>query len=197
MSRITGILLKIARLVAGPARSEWIDAMAAEAEAINDGSTGWALGCVWAAVKGRFARDWWVVAAIVILPAAVLWCKMTIFFTTSSLLAEQQISPSLAVIFWIVSPFPIAALFAFWRNGRAAYLAAAIAFFLVELFPALSMWLYFGLSPAAWFGPNVNWYKADPGVAIGPAAGIALDALVWLGALWLGSSLGRRLTRQA
>jgi hypothetical protein len=49
------------------------------------------------------------------------------------------------------------------------------------------LWISFVMSPLNWFGPDVNWYKADPGVRIGVAEGITLDLLVWMAAAWLGS----------
>jgi hypothetical protein len=192
MNRLTRAIFAIARAVAGRARAEWLDAMTAEAASLDGDSTAWALGCLWAAIRDRAARDWWFAAALLILPPCAIFWKATVFFWTSSLLVSQQIPAKLAVASWVLSPFPLPFMFALWRPGRRAYVTAVIGFLAVEVYPVTLMWVKFGVSPLVWLGPNSNWYKADPNVRIGPAAGLTLDLLVWLSAAWLGSKLRRR-----
>ena len=105
MNSFSQALFCIARWIAGRARAEWVEAMAAEAASTDGNSTGWALGCLWASVKERAARNWSFVALILLLPAVVLWWKLEVFFTTSSLLNEQRITDRFAVTCWILSPF--------------------------------------------------------------------------------------------
>jgi hypothetical protein len=166
--------------------------MEAEAQSIVGDSTLWAMGCVWASLKDRFARDWWFVPAVILLPIAVFMWKTTVFFSTSSWVIHQRIPGWMAVTSWIASPFPLVLLFAWWRQGILSRVAVAISFIAIESVPLWMFW-QIGLSPAEWFGPNVNWYKCDPNIRIGVAGGITLDCLAWLAALWLGSRL-RRLT---
>lgn len=196
MNPFSRAIFATARFIAGRARSEWIDAMAAEAESIDGHSTAWALGCLWASVKDRISRDWWFPATLVLFPIILFWWKGTIFFATSDMVAQHQIPAWLAVSCWILSPFPLASLFVFWRSGRSAYVAAALSFVIVEAFPLLVMWRM-GLSPSEWFTPHLNWYKCDPDIRIGAAPGIALDFLTWLTAVCLGSFLRRRISRPA
>jgi hypothetical protein len=195
MTGTSRFLLRVARWIGGSARAEWVDAMEAEAGSMMGNSASWAVGCVWASMKDRFARDWWFVAAILLLPACALYLKATVFFWTSELLVHSRISPLLAVATWVLSYFPLPFLLAQWRPGRPAYVATVIGFLVVELFPIVLMWVKFGVSPLIWLGPNSNWYKADPNVRIGPAPGLALDLFVWLSAAWLGSTLRRLASR--
>jgi len=196
MSAFTRALFRISRWIAGRNRAEWLDAMAAEAEAIKGDSTAWALGCLWAAAKDRFARDWWFGVAIILAPPLMFCWKGAVFFSTNSLMEEHRIAQWFAVALWILSPFPIACLFGQIRQGRSLYFALAGLFILAEFGPILLMWIDFGLSPIQFFSAGeVNWYKADPNVRIGPLVGITLDALVWLAGAWLGSLTRRRATR--
>jgi hypothetical protein len=189
----TRALFRVARWIAGRARTEWLDAMAAEAEAIKGDSKAWALGCLWASIKDRFARDWWFAVAVVLaLPLLFLW-KGAVFFSTASLMTEHRIAPWFAVALWILCPFPIVCLFGQIRRGRSLYLSLLLLFISLELGPLLLLWMVSGMSPVAFFSAGqVNWYKADPSDRIGPLIGITLDALVWLAGAWLGSLMRRR-----
>jgi hypothetical protein len=195
MSSFNRALFRISRWIAGRDRREWADAMAAEGASTDSNSTAWALGCLWASFKDRAARDWWFVLAILLLPALFFVFKTTVFFWTISLLNEHRISAWLTVTFWILTPLPIAFLLGLMRRGVPLYVGFAIVFAIAEFGMCIFMWLKFGLSPLIWFGPQSNWYKADPNVRIGPLVGITLDALVWLAGAWLGSFTRRRATR--
>lgn len=195
MKPFSRAMFATARFIAGSGRAEWVNAMAAEADSMDGDSTAWALGCLWASVVDRLARDWWLPAAVVLLPLVMSFWKGMIFFATSDMIAHRRIPDWLAVSSWILSPFPFAALFAFWRRGRSAYVAIALSFVITEAFPLLLMWRM-GFSPSEWFGPHLNWYKCDPDIRIGAAPGIALDLLTWLAAVWLGSFLRRRASAQ-
>jgi hypothetical protein len=193
MNAFTRAAFAISRCIAGRDRADWLDAMAAEAESISGDSTAWALGCLWAAAKDRLARDWWFAVAILLAASLAFLWKGAVFFSTSSLLTEHRMAPWFAVMLWILSPLPIACLFAQIRQGRSLYLALAFLFLTVEFGPLLVLWIVSGMSPLAFFsGEQVNWYKADPNVRIGPPTGITLDALVWLAGAWLGSFTRRR-----
>lgn len=196
MNPLSRAIFATARVIAGSERSEWIDAMAAEAESMDGRSTAWTLGCLWASVKDRISRDWWFPATLVLFPIILFWWKGTIFFATSDMVAQHRIPAWLGVSCWVLSPFPLASLFAFWRGGRSAYVAAALSFLIVEAFPLLFMWRM-GLPPSEWFTPHLNWYKCDPDIRIGAAPGIALDFLTWLSAVCLGSFLRGRISRAA
>lgn len=186
MTGMSRILLHVARWVAGRKRREWIEAMAAEAAAAGGHSTAWALGCLWASLEDRFWRDWWFAVAIVFLPLFAMAWKGMVFFSTSWLLSSGRIPGWIAVACWILSPFPLVFLVARWRQGLSATVALAIGFVLAEFAPIVLMWVDFGLAPSSWFGPHVHWYKADPNIVIGAAAGLTLDLVVWLTAAWLG-----------
>lgn len=194
MTSTSRFLLRLARCIAGPERGDWIDAMEAEAAAANGASTTWAIGCLWASIKDRLARDWWFPAVVLLLPVIMFWWKSTIFFATNDMVFQHRIPAWLAVSCWVLSPFPLAFLIALWRREKSAYLAVALAFILVESFPLLMMWRM-GVPLGRWFGPNVNWYKFDPDIRIGLLPGITLDLLAWIAAVWLGSTLRRKVAR--
>ena len=193
MNAFSRFLFAIARTIGGLERREWIAAMETEAASIKGDQTDWAMGCIWASIKDRLARDWWFIVAIILAPPFLFFWKVAIFFSTNSLLAEGRIAPWFAVTLWILSPFPIACLFGQIRRGLSLYLTLTVLFALAELGPLLLMWIEFGLSPTAFFSAtHVYWYKADPSVRVGPLIGVTLDLLVWLAGAWFGSLMRRR-----
>jgi len=196
MTALSRFLLRAAAAIAGRDRADWLEAMAAETAAADEDSTKWAAGCLWAAIKDRVARDWWVFPTVVLLPFVAFVWKSLVFFSTASLLTRQEIPAWFAVACWIFSPFPIALLFMRWRNGTPAYLVIAMSFVVVESIPLLMFW-EMGVPPSAWFGPNVHSYQADPDIAFSMQAGMGLDFLVWFAAAWLGSAWRRGRAHRA
>jgi hypothetical protein len=194
MTWMSRFLMGIARAIAGRARIEWLDAMEAEVRSADLGSTTWAIGCVWAALKDRMIRDRWFFGAVLLLSACDYYWKTAVFFSTSSLLVKGWIPDWLTMALWIVSPFPIAFFFGRMRQGPSAYAALAISLALAEFTPFLIAWLKFGISPLVWFDPHSNWYKAGDNLAMAPVPGLACDILVWIGAAWLGSHSVRKAT---
>jgi hypothetical protein len=193
MNAFSRTLFRAARWIAGRDRREWVEAMTAEAASTDADSTAWALGCLWASIQDRAARDWWFALAILVLPALFFFWKTTVFFWTSSLLIDHRIAPWLAVTLWILTPLPIAFLLGLMRRGLSLYVGLAIVFAIAEFGIFLFLWVKAGISPLTFFSAeHVNWYKADPGVRIGPALGITLDVLVWVAGAWLGSLTRRR-----
>jgi hypothetical protein len=198
MTGPTRFLLRIARWIAGRRRSDWVDAMEAEAASAGNGSTAWALGCVWAAAKDRFARNAWVLVAVLILAACAMYWKTKLFFATSDLLVHQRISPWFAIALWIASPLPIAFLLGLLRPRRSTYLMVAAIYLVIEFAPLLLLWVGAGISPLEFFSARqVNWYKADPGARVGPAVGLTCDLVVWLAGAWLGMHSRRAANRTA
>lgn len=106
MNPFSRAMFATARFIAGSGRAEWVNAMAAEADSMDGDSTAWALGCLWASVVDRLARDWWLPAAVVLLPLVMSFWKGMIFFATSDMIAHRRIPDWLAVSSWILSPFP-------------------------------------------------------------------------------------------
>lgn len=184
-------LLRIARWLAGRQRADWVDAMAAETELAGGNQIGWAAGCLWAAAKDRCARDWWFIAAIILVPLCTWTFRLKVFFWTSSLLIGGKISPTFAVACWIMSYAPAAFLFSLWRRGKSAHVALALSFCIIEAIPIVTF-LSFGIPLSTLLANEWNWYKADPGVKIGPLPGLTLDALVWFGAAWLAELTRKR-----
>lgn len=187
MTGLSRFFLRIARWVAGRGRAEWVDAMEAEAASAGNGSTAWALGCACAAAKDRLARNSWVLVAVLILAVCAMYWKTKLFFATSDLLVHQRISPWLAIALWIASPLPIAFFLGLLRPRRSTYLIVTAIYLVIEFAPLLLLWVGAGVSPLEFFSARqVNWYKADPGARVGPAAGLTCDLLVWLAGAWLG-----------
>ncbi|QIK77781.1 hypothetical protein G7077_01470 [Sphingomonas piscis] len=195
MSRLAALIFRAARQIAGRKRSEWIDAMEAEAATLRGNSAPWAWGCLWSAIRDRAARDWWIATTLFLFPIILVAWRGYVFFSTASLLNKGVITDLAAVGFWIVSPFPLVLLLALLTRGTSGNTLIITSFLAMECFNPVMMWIYLDVSPLVWLGPNANWYKADPGITIKPLAGILLDGVVWFTAAWIGSRLRIKLAK--
>jgi hypothetical protein len=81
------IAMALARIVAGPERKVWLDAMEAELDALPDRRFDWALGSLVAAVKDRGWRERGYALALILAPTAAL-AAIPITALALSLLAE-------------------------------------------------------------------------------------------------------------
>lgn len=187
MRRVSRVVLRAARLIAGPRRAEWADAMEAEASSADSQSTAWALGCVWAAFVDRALHARWFFGMILLLPATAFYWRTAVFFSTAWFMEKGWLPDWITLGLWILSPFPIAFFFGRMRQGSSAYVALMISFILDEFVPFLIGWIRLGISPLIWFQPNSNWYKVGDSLRMSPTVGLTCDLLVWLVAMWLGT----------
>lgn len=181
MNTAANMLLRLARLVAGEARSEWVDAMEAEASTLSDdeGMT-WAMGCVWAAMGDRLARNWKTIAWVVATPIASYAFQMLVLFPTVWLIRHGW--PNF--IFYataIASPLPFVWMLGRWHPNVA--LSAATASFVIAAFiPGLFFWASFGASPLIFLSRGATLY--DMPVLIG----LVVTLPLWLIAAKIGAS---------
>ena len=184
MSSIAQLLLRFARLVAGPARADWIDAMEAEASTLGRNDTEWAFGCATAALRDRFWRERKSILLMVLAPvAATLFCLL-LFFPLSRLFLAGWLPSWASNVVMLVAPMPFA-----WMLGRlcgsAPLAIASLSFAIFAMIPGLVHWIQFGASPLIFFAPDAEWNGM-------PAyLGITCNLLVWL----IGASLGSHWRR--
>lgn len=181
MTAASRLLLRLARSVAGRDRTEWIDAMAAEAECAGVESTSWAAGCLWAAVKDRIMREWRLAAAILLFPVAVSALELVLFFPVV-LFGRYAGLPNwtfIAVFLLVQMPFG----FLLGRSNplRRALVAGALASLVLDVIGIVTFWIEFGQGPQIWFEKGSQVYN------MAPILGWACSLSMWLAGAWLGS----------
>jgi hypothetical protein len=181
MNAFIRALFRAARWIAGRDRAEWLDAMAAEAESIKGDSTAWAIGCLWASLKDRIKREWKFALAVVLLPLGVIAVTFALFFPVVELSELLGLPVWSFIVVNLLAPCPFAFVLGRMRPGLGSYAALPISFAICELTPLFVMWIEFGTSPLAFFGPKGHWYNMSP------AAGLSCAFAVWLAGAWLGS----------
>jgi hypothetical protein len=174
-------LLRLARWIAGPERGEWIDAMKAEAESISGTSTLWALGCLWASVRDRLAREWRFLLAVPLIGLGPLLLSVVLLFPMASLWHQGVIPKWLIDHSALIEMLPFAVLLGRVRPGRPAYLAATCCFAIGVIVPIAVGWYLGGEPPRTAFGPYSTWYMFRP------AVGLTIALAVWLSGAWLGT----------
>lgn len=179
---LTGqLFLRFARGIAGAQRSEWIDAMEAEASTLGRDSTPWAIGCFWAAVNDRALREWRFLAAILLLPICVVVLQMILFHPIVAIGRLAGLPDETFIVVFLLLPLPFAFILGRLRPGLPAYFALPVTFVICQMTPLVIFWLKFGKSPFSWFGKDAHWYNMTP------TAGLTCAFLVWIVGAWLGS----------
>jgi hypothetical protein len=186
MTGISRFLIRLARGIAGQERAEWIDAMEAEAASIRGDSTAWAIGCVWAAFRDRFMRDWRFLGAALLVVVGPMLLEILLIYPEGwawrqPWLHQHPVAEWLFQHSGLLNYLPFAFLLGRIRPGRSAYVAAIICFPIAVFVPLFIFWLKFGGSFLAWFGPGATWYMFSP------AVGLSLAVAVNLVGVWLGS----------
>lgn len=184
---MTAWLLRLVRWIAGRDRAEWTYAMATEAGAAGAGSTGWAMGCVIAALRDRLSREGKFLLSILLLPVGALMFTLILFFAVAWLWHNAGL-PAVAFSAILASaPLPFAYYLGTMRLRPAALLAASICFSFYHSVPLIIWWIQFGKFPVSWFTGDTSIYNLPP------LLGYALGLSVWLIGAWWGSS--RKRTR--
>lgn len=191
MTGTSRFLLRLARWIAGPTRAEWVNAMQNEAVSIRGDSTSWALGCVWAAFRDRLVRERRFLGAALLVVVGPMLLEMLLLYPEGwawrqPWLHQHPVAEWLFQHSGVLNYLPFMFFLGRSRPGRAAYVAALIAFPIALFLPLVIFWMKFGTSPFAFFGPGATLYMFTPGV------GLACALLVSLAGLWLGSRSARR-----
>ena len=187
MTGTSHLLLRLARSVAGRDRTEWIDAMAAEAECAGVESTSWAAGCFWAAVKERFMREWRLAAAILLLPVAVSVLELVLFFPVVFLGRYAGLPNWTFIAVFLILQIPFGFLLGRSKPLGRALVAAALGSLVLDVIGVVSFWIEFGQGPQIWFEKGSQVYN------MAPILGWACSLSMWLAGAWLGAQ--RNLAR--
>lgn len=180
MTFIGRLLLRFARWVAGRERADWIDAMAAETEAAEGNRTGWAAGCLWAAVADRMVRDRRFLMGLIALPAASFVIVLTLGFLLSLGGRKFGWSPGVLVPVMLFGPLPFAWLLGKLRRSASAPLVGTAGFLIHQSVPLLAMWIFFGIAPISFWAVNLT-YSNLPRVA-----GLTASWVIWVAGVSLG-----------
>lgn len=185
MTRFGHFVFQLVRAIAGSERTEWFDAMATEARFTGNPS-GWAIGCLFASLKDRIAREGLFILAVLTFPILAYLLNLALFFPLSWLWLQKLIPGWVTIGAALLAPLPFAIWLGRMRPGRPAYLASLISFPIAVFFPLALFWMEFGKSPFSWFGADSSWYMMTP------LAGLSCALLVWFGGVWIGTGWRRR-----
>jgi len=186
MNAFTRVLFRLARWIAGRDRAEWLDAMAAEAEAIKGDSTAWALGCLWAAITDRAHRERRVALAILLIPICINLLEFAVFFPVFWLSQVLGLPGWTFVVVFILLPLPFA--FAVGRRMalRRALIISTLSSVTLDSIGVVGFWIMFGKGPEVWFEKGSQIYNMTP------ILGLTCSLCVWLAGASLGSFTRRR-----
>jgi hypothetical protein len=179
------IAMALARIVAGPERKVWLDAMEAELDALPDRRFDWALGSLVAAVKDRGWRERGYALALILAPTAAL-AAIPITALALSLLAELT-SPTVLRFTSIIAltPLPFAMALGALRPQRSALVSGALGFAAYLAIPATALPLLF--EPYVY----VRWQATLSAYGL-PPSGFAGSLVMWCGGAWAGAQSARR-----
>jgi len=186
VSMFTRALFRVARWIAGRARTEWLDAMAAEAESIKGDTTAWALGCLWAAISDRAHRDWRLALAILLIPICINLLEFALFFPVFWLSHVLGLPAWTFVVVFILLPLPFAFALGRRMELRRALLASTLSSLILNAIGILGFWMMFGQGPEVWFEKGSQVYNMTP------ILGWTCSLCVWLAGAWLGLFMRRR-----
>jgi len=174
------IAMTLARIVAGPERKVWLDAMEAELDALPDRRFDWALGSLVAAVKDRAWRERSYALALILAPTAAL-AAIPIAALALSQLAELtrptvlQFTPIIAL-----TPLPFAMALGALRPQRSALVSGALGFAAYLAIPAIALPLLFAPYVYVRWQATVSAYGLPPSGLIGSLG-------LWCFGAWAGA----------
>ncbi|MBD3729072.1 MAG: hypothetical protein IE933_05135 [Sphingomonadales bacterium] len=191
--RIAASLFTIARWLAGPEQREWIDAMQAEACDDAQPALGWAAGAVLSAARLRAARDWQLVAALLLAPPLALAVFLAVFFATAMVgrAAGLGTLPFTTPLVMALAVLPFAYALGRIRPGRAAKWLGLGAFLAFQALPPAIFSLAFGAPFVFWWGLNVAVYNLPWHV------GYLANLAVWIAGAVLGGRHRRAIAGRA
>jgi hypothetical protein len=179
-------IIKLARIVAGPERRQWVDAIEAELDHLPAGRLDWALGSLVAAVKDRVGRDWPFGLALGVLPG---FAVVAVFVSTAAIAVSHKqtgLPPSAALLAQILAPLPFAWLLGRVRPAWPTLAVGAAGFLAYQIMP----W-------AAWHalvGPGVWLFWGPTLTPLGLPLPLVLPS--WLAGAWWGATAARRARRK-
>jgi len=185
----SSLILRCAAWVAGPDRAEWSAAMAAETEAAKEGRTGWAVGCLWAALADRIVRDRWYILSLVGLPALAFLIVVPMGLAVAIGAATLSTPVAALVPIMLFGPLPCAWTLGRMRPSVPPTFAGTIGFLVHQSVPLLAMWMLFGIPPVSFWAANLTYYNMPPMI------GLLASWLVWTAGAWWGAQSRKRKMR--
>jgi hypothetical protein len=186
-SLVERAVMGLTRLIAGPERRHWIEAMEAELAHLPERPVDWALGSLVAAVKDKAWRERPLAAALAVLPALGLF-TMVPLTVLAGMLARALGEPTLTTAPLVgLAPLPAALLLGALRPRSSAWLSGACGWLIYQSIPAVALPLLTnnGIPGYFWWAPNLS-----PFGVFGPSA-VVLTLAFWIG----GSVAGARWAR--
>jgi hypothetical protein len=176
------IALGLARVIAGPERRRWLDALEAELDHLATRRIDWALGSLVAAVKDRARRDWTFGLALGMLPGFAV--VATALFTAVSAVAHNVagLPVMLAYLAQILAPLPFAWLLGRVRPAWPALWVGVLGFVAYQALPYITWRVLIGSGVWFFWGPTL--------FPLGVPVSLVLP--VWLLGTWWGARAGRR-----
>lgn len=140
----------LARRIGGAERDDWVRAMAAEWDALDNGKTRWALGCLAASLRDRLRRERRFIAAMLLaVPGVYIWSATFMTLVAPSMRASD--APTFAwIAAYLFNPLVVPLALGWLYPARAK----AIGFALGALFlfaPVIVSALLFGVPPIGFF----------------------------------------------
>lgn len=157
--------ISLARIVAGPERREWLDAMEAELSVLPSRRLDWALGSLVAAVKDRAVRDRLGFALLAVLPACAAVAVLLVTALAIATIHAAGLSTDLLGPILLPIPFLFAVLLGAARRWRHPAVAGALGFAIYQAGPSAFFHFAWGNSFGFW-APNLWQYGVHPAVSV-------------------------------
>jgi hypothetical protein len=178
----------LARLVAGPERARWLDAMEAELDVLPARRLDWALGSLVAALKDRFARERLTLALFAVLPACAAAAVLPVTALAAIVFRATGLSMDLLGPVLFPIPFLCAALLGAARPWQRPMVAGSLGFAVYQAGPSAFMHFVSGSSFGFW-APNLGHYGIHPAISVAGTFGL------WCLGTALGARIGKRRRR--
>jgi hypothetical protein len=182
--------ISLARIVAGPERREWLDAIEAELSILPSRRLDWALGSLVAAVKDRAVRDRHALALFAVVPACAAVAVLPVTALAAAAFGATGLSNDLLGPILLPIPFLFAMLFGAARRWRRPAVVGALGFAIYQAGPSAFFHFAWGNSFGFW-APNLAQY------GIHPAVSVAGTLALWCLGTALGARIGERRRRRA
>lgn len=176
------IALGLARIVAGPQRRRWLDAIEAELDHLPTRRLDWALGSLVAAIKDRAGRDWAFGLALGALPGFAVGAAILSSVVAFAVLKATGLPMALGYLGQVLGPVPFAFLLGRVRPSWPALGVGVAGFLAYQALPFIAWRLLVGSGASFFWGPTL-WPMGVPLPLVLPA---------WLAGVWWGATAARR-----
>jgi hypothetical protein len=176
------IVLGLARIIAGPERRHWLDAMEAELAHLPTRRLDWTLGSLVAAVKDRSAREWRFGLALGILPGLAVAATLPATLFLMMAVKAAGLPQLLIYTGQVLAPLPFAWLLGRLRPAWSALWVGAAGFVAYQALPFIAWRVLIGNGMWFFWGPTL--------FPLGVPVPLVLP--IWLLGAWWGARTTRR-----